>query len=532
MAARGTGLPGAPDPGVTSMVDVSGSAGIGERAAAGALERMRASIDDGMKRFVEPLLDERAKELAAQQVAAGDYSTRLALNPDDQVFNRAVQTAHLAATRTKAEELVDNLAVEHAYDPQAYRQRVGETRTAFLADLPGSIAIEAAAYFDDRAQARGSTLEAATAERGLIEAKQSVDARIKRLEGRMLNLDPGSIEFQMLAVERDDLQTQRVANPAFPYSEDERINDDADFMGRASVAAATRGALAAAEAAGGGLPGQSAANRFLTENILENPALADLDPNVRVGLFDLGIRQVDAHTRAEMEERRAAEAAERARKEAERENYERYQLAVVLGEITSEADIEALTDIDAGQKAGLVAQVRTQRRAERTEQRAAALEVWQPLVAEADAGLISDGEIAGYLESGLIDDTQARTLRVRRSRALRPLMGDVMAPFEDAARRPGAQLRPTAELRARVEADAAAWVAANPESTLNDRLTYGKTLAERYMGGAQAGASGQQRDRNAERTALANERRARAGTPNPMSAAEYDSRRREIDNGR
>ena len=208
------------------------------------------------------------------------------------------------------------------------------------------------------------------------------------------------------------------------------------------------------------------------------------------------------------------------------------RLQVEMGEISRE-QVLADPDLDDNQKASLVRSIGERQRQEAREDRAMGLVVYSELSDQARSGGLMDGEIADHLQAGNITGGQAGTLRRLRSTALRPIISNVMSPFEDAARRPGASLRPTAEMRARAETDAAAWAAANPEATLNDQLAYGRLIADRqFTTGSGGTTAATQTDRNARRAALAEERRRRQGTSNPMAVAEFERRRDEITNGR
>jgi hypothetical protein len=88
---------------------------------------------------------------------------------------------------------------------------------------------------------------------------------------------------------------------------------------------------------------------------------------------------------------------------------------------------------------------------------------------------------------------------------------------------------------ARAEAGAAEWVRANPNTTLEQRLTAGRFYAQRAFGQPSAGrpatpqAAAQGQAARLQALAAERDRLRAAGTP--MSTATYNSRRNEIING-
>ena len=532
MAGAGTGLPSAQPGALTPVADTS-TYGMAERAAADGFNRLRQSVDEGMQRWMQPALNDRAKALAAANAEAQQFEQRFVINPDDEAYNDAIRTAALASTRTSIEDMAETARLDHRYDPDGYQETMAIARSDLLQRVPGWMAVDVGAHFDGRAQAHLTQIRSERAQRDLVRSDADVAARVKRLDARLLNTAPDTIDFVIVSDERRQLQLQRSSNIASNYTPEQMANDDTDIMARAQVAAASRGAIAAAQAAGGGLPGQAAAFRFLDEAVLDNEHLGLLDPQVRAALWGLARQQVDIATRSDMEERRAQAEAERLRDQQARELMGERRLQIELGEI-SRAEVLADPILDDNQKSSLLRSIGERQRQEAREDRAMGLVVYSELSDQARSGGLTDGEIADHLRADNITDGQAGTLRRLRSTALRPIISNIMSPFEDAARRPGASLKPTAEMRARAEAEAATWAAANPESTLNDQLTFGRLIAERQFTNTSGGATtaSSRTDQNARRAALSEERRRRQGTSNPMSAAEFERRRDEITNGR
>ncbi len=536
MAARGTGLPTREAGGVTPLADMSRGFGAAEAATAEGLGRLRASVAAGMQQWLQPQLNEKARQLAAADVEAGRWNLRMAITDDDRAYNDAVKAGALAEKTTQLESWAQETRLQHLYDPEGYAAAVRARRTALFAEdgeVPGWMAMDIGQVFDRQTGAQLDAIRRSRAERDIDRAERGMAASVEAYDRKLLTLDPDSFEFLQVAAQRGTLQLQRSENPAFNYTPEQAALDDAELQAKVQVAAASRGAIAAAEAAGGGLPGQAAAYRYLDDNILNNEALADVDPQMLADLWGAGRQQVDIFTRSDIEERRAQAEADRAAAAAAREAMGDWRLRVEMDEAT-EADILADETLTDAQQASLLRGVRARERRRQTDARVESLASYTGLADTARSGGLTDAEIADAVSGGLISQGQAGTLRRLRSTALRPIIGNVIAPVRDEAGRPGRSLRGTAEIMARAEADAATWAAANPEATLNEQMEFGQSLARRYFAPAtnrptaERGAAGQA----GELRALSEERARRARSGSPMSTAEFNRRRTEIIHGR
>lgn len=543
MAGQGTGLPRGERGGTTPLVDMSRGLGSAEAAAAEGLGRLRQSIAAGMQTWLQPQLNERARQIAAADVEAGRFDLRMAFSEDDRAYNEAVKTGAIASKTGEIDRWVEQARVDHLYDPEGFQEAAAAYRSSLLAQpgsgkgddrsVPGWMAMDLAAAFDQRVTANLGAIRRSRAERDIVRAERGAAAQVEALDKRLLTLDPNSLAFLQTAAERGALQLQRSQNPAFDYTPDQQVLDDAALQAKVHVAVASRGAIAAAKAAGGGLSGQAAGYRFLDDQVLNNDALADIDPQMRVDLWNAGRQQLEIYTRSDIEERRAQAEADRAAAAAAREAMGDWRLRVEMDEAT-EADILADDTLDDAQQASLVRAVRARDRRQRTEARVEGLASYTELADTARSGGLTDGEIADAVGGGLISQGQAGTLRRLRSTALRPMIGNIISPVRDEAGKPGRSLRGTSEIMARAEADAATWAAANPEAPLNEQMEYGRTLASRYFAPsnnrptAERGVAGQ----SGELRALADERNRRARSGSPMTTAEYNRRRTEIIHGR
>lgn len=531
MAIRqGTGLPGGTAGGsLTPLADFSGSAGIGERAAAEALQRIGRVANEAFDQFALPNLREEARVQAGMAVAAGEFDRRTAVTPVGADYNQIIDAGHLAKVSGDIERDVGNLAVQHAYDPDGFTAAAADYRSRLVEQMPRQIVGQAAIQLDRHAAQAESVIRRARAQADIQEGEQALTARVSDLNRRLALAEPGSDDWNFIVEERRGLQDLRQSNPAIVYSPEQRERDDVLAVSLARSAYVARVALTEAAGAGGGYQGAAAAYRFLDEQILNGEEFASLPMSERIEMWTSARGAVEAGLRAEIEERRANEAEARERRTRLAEVRGEWQLRVELGEVTAD-DISNSPELDAGTKAGLLRSLGARNRTERREERESRLEVYRALSDSANAGALSDEEIAENLSAELITAGQAITLRTLRSRTFRPLVSDVMAPVRDALGRPGASLRGRNEILAQAEAAAAEWAQANPTASLADRLAYGQQLSQRFLGGAQQQMTPQQAAQGvaAQLAALDDERRRRESTGNRMTQSEYNRRRQEI----
>lgn len=113
-------------------------------------------------------------------------------------------------------------------------------------------------------------------------------------------------------------------------------------------------------------------------------------------------------------------------------------------------------------------------------ERAGAVATYREYSDAADAGTLSEGEIAEALHAGFITPGKARTLAAKRDKSLKPVIEDVMAPVKDAGSKGG---RRPSEVKTSIAEEAAAiWAARNPGATLDERLKAGAAIAQRVYG--------------------------------------------------
>ncbi|WP_343829202.1 hypothetical protein [Brevundimonas olei] len=480
---------------------------------------------------------EGTREYRAPRFAFGDVA---------QARQRAVETAYEARVRQDVDARLGELRREFRYDPQGYEAKAQEVVSGFIQGAPPEFAVAVESYAQTKSRDGLSWVADQRAARDEQETVQALGVRIATLDERVIALasQPGGTEkpeyIEALA-ERAALQDQRATNPAFLYSDEQRAVDDDKLDNAVLGASVSRSAIEAYADGGKGQVGYAAATRFLNEEVLNGEAFKDLQPEARQRIYRDAMGQLRDYAAVDREERRAEEQAEREARAARRETVGDYRLRILLGEVT-EADIladDSLTDTD---KAGLVnsarAQVRRQQADARTTtalEKANAREIYGGFRDQAQAGTLTQSELADALNSGLITQGQATTLRTLNDRTLKPVVEDVLAPVRDAAKAPGRSIRGNAAAMVVAEEAAAQFVRANPDLTLEQRLAGGRAIAERVLGGAAQGRPQTQQNVNTERTAqlsaLSAERTRRQQQGRPMSTAEYNRRRTEILHG-
>lgn len=494
------------------------------------------------EKAAEPNLLRRAAEMGAAEgveaVRTGELSPMnpFASGKFAEARIQARQSSFLAGIRTDIDRREAEVRNDHRYDPEAYQAQIDRVVSTFIQGAPPEFAVDVETYARGKAQSGFAAVAQARTQRDDAETVQGLATRAATLSETMIALAANgqreTPEFAAAQAEHAEIQSLRAGNPAVLYSEDQRLADDDKLTDDIMIADLTRVAMERYSDGGRGQPGFAAASRFLRDEVLEGEAFKDIDPGRLRRMYSESVRQVQAFSQADREEQRAEAEAERARRAEQREIVGDLRLGILMGEVTEQAIMER-TDIDDTAKAGLVRAVRTEQTRRTTEAKAlAAIEtqgrvaIYTGLRDDAAAGTLSNSEIADALNAELITPGQAQTLRTQRDRTLRPVIDEVMAPVLDAADRPGR--RGTQEQRAMAERHATNWARENPNSSFEDRVNFGRFIAETVYGGgaSRPGASSQGGGAgsvSARLSALAAEK-ARTNMPQ----AEYNRRRLEI----
>ena len=452
----------------------------------------------------------------------------------------ALQSAYTARVRTDFDTREAQVRQQFRYEPEQYEAEMARVRSGFIQGAPPEFAVDVETYANERS-ARG--LEAVSGARVVRDDQEVVQALSVRHAALTENLiamaanrtDPLSAEWLATVAEHTMLQDQREANPAILYSTEQRIADDEKLGDSMMLATINRNAVETYNDSGRGLAGYAAAVRFLDEELLNGDFAADVEPGRLAKMHRDAVTELRAFSAADREERRVAEEQDRQRAAATRDERDSLILAASLGELT-EAEVLANTSLDDAAKTRVLGAIRARESRDRTEQRAAtAAEAlantthYNTLRDDAQAGTLNAAELADDVAAGFISPGRAQTLRTMNDRTLRPLVDDVMAPVRDAGER-RRRLVPDYNVRvAAAEEGAAAWVRANPNATLEQRLQAGRWYAERHFGAAAnspaaggAAAGGGADQARIARIAAVNadiRARAQAGRPYPPDVA-------------
>lgn len=459
---------------------------------------------------------------------------------------RALETAYDARLRQDVDTRIGELRREFRYQPEQYEARAREVVSGFIQGAPPEFAVAVEGYAQTKAREGLAWVADQRSVRDEQETVQAIGVRVATLDERIIALasQPGGTEkpeYLEALGERAAMQNERAANPAILYSDDQRALDDDKLDNAVLGASVSRTAIETYSSSGRGQPGYAAAMRLLNEEVLNGEAFANLKPEARQRVYRDAAAQLRDYAAVDREERKVEEERERIARAERREAVGDYRLRILLGEAT-EADVLADASLSDTDKAGLVGSARAQVRRERADARAvAALEaanargIYAEFRDQANAGTLSQSEIADGLNSGQITQGQAATLRDLNDRQLKPIIDDVLAPVRDAARAPGRSTRGNAAQMVVAERAATLWTRQNPEATLEQRLVAGRVIAERVFGGAAQGRPQTQQNvdnaKAASLSALSAERTRRQQAGRPMSSAEYNRRRNEIMHG-
>jgi hypothetical protein len=529
--ARGTGLPGIEEAGLTPLVDMTGAAAPFAELA-NEITRTAATVG----RAADKVADEVGEARAERDALAGEFERDPWWVPGSTGHNEAIAAAQYAKISEGFEADLETAAIQHAYDIDGFNVAVADIRSSYVnGGVPRDIVLAIAQGIDKRTGDLRSRVAGASEELRRRETVRSVETKIASLDERLITLgsEPGgdaSEAYQDALEERFDYQDMRMRNPAFVYSEAERMVDDEKLEDAITTAKIVTAATEAYRAAGGGMAGLAQGMRFLDENLLNGEEFADVAPERRQRLFRDSRKHLMDYSAADREERRATEEQERIDRSERRERVGEVRLQIALGEITSEEQITGRDDLDPADKASLVRGFRSQTRSEAAAERTADREAYGEYRDRALAGTLTDAAVAEGVEAGVLDAGEGRTLRGLRDNGLKPVVSDVMAPFEDEARRPGrSSLRAINEKRARAEEEAIAWARAHPESTIEDRLKAGRLIASRQFAPSPAAATPQRgapsRSQRIAAVAAKIDRARRAGRP--YSLAEQNRMRKE-----
>lgn len=524
---------------ITPQVDLRGG---GDIQTWDRIRAIGARFEEANKPNLIRRAQQRGLEIGAEAAKTGEYNPGFAFGDVGQARVQAAQAGYQAAIRTDIDRRESELRVQYRMDPQGYEQASKEMISGFINGAPPEFAVEVEAYAQDLVGRGFSAISNTRAVRDDQEAAQAMGVRVATLDERLLALagegKVGSPEYIKAWSEREKAQELRARNPAILYSDDQREADDERMNDGVLAASITRMAVESYRAAGGGLPGLAEGQRFLSEEILEGEAFADLSPESRQRIYRDSSSQLRDFSVADREKARAEREEEAAQRAKEREMVADLTLDITMGAGPTEAEIMAREDLSDESKNRLITRRRGYERQQRTERnrvaavtRAAEAEVYTGFSQQAAAGMLDSTELADAVSAGLISRERAATLTGRNDRALRPVVDRVLVPSRDISGGPGQRSRRDRNERAMEAEDLAVeWARANPNATPTEQIAAGREIAQAVYGQSGAGrpANQQTRDRDNDAALRAVDEDFRAGR---ISASERRRRRQEIMNG-
>lgn len=480
--------------------------------------------------------------IAAGEAAPKDNLLQTMFGGDIQAARmQARETAFMARTRGDIDVRLGEARREHRYDPDAFARVSEEIINGFIDGAPPEWTVDVGTYVRGKASDLQAVVSEQRAMRDEQEVTQATTVRANTLQDRLVALasegKTQTMEYLQASAEYGALQNERQDNPAILYSEDQRLADDEKLDGMVLGATASRGAVETYTENGRGLVGFAAAARFMNDEVLNGEAFAELNPEDRQRIYRDGMSQLRDYAAVDREEEKVRTEQEREQREAQRARRDELRLDILTGGI-DESAIRGDAGLDDASKATLINLVHGQeRRAQQDAVRDAALErseardVYQGYADQAHAGTLTAAELADAREGGLITAGQMTTLRVLNDKTLKPIADDVLAPSRERAR----GRRNTSRSMMIAEQAATLWARANPEATLEQRLTAGNVIRDRAFGGPAMGApvSGQAAAQGvAARVQAVNaDIAARRAAGRPYSTAEANRLRREAQNG-
>ncbi|WP_433942725.1 transglycosylase SLT domain-containing protein [Brevundimonas diminuta] len=250
MAGAGTGLPGSRGDVATTPANMN-SMGAAAEASADALFRIQRGFQN-LVDAIEPAAQQAAQTLAEQDVQAGQFRQRAAITGADVAYNRAMREGTLARLGNARDNDLDQMRLEHAFDPEAFQKAASEYRSSSLnAAVPAALAVDWAADFDRRSQSILSTIRTARANRDLEESKGALTARRERLVKDMVESAGGRDLAQVLSdpltasalAELGTVHDELSANLAFGISTEESDAMRASDLARVKAGAVSSGLL-------------------------------------------------------------------------------------------------------------------------------------------------------------------------------------------------------------------------------------------------------------------------------------------------
>lgn len=324
---------------ISAQVDVTRSAGVGQRAAAAAFSQAAGTFQD--------------------------------LTSMGAAYGKAVNDGAKAEIRSAVDADFSKLAADHAVDPEGFTKAAAEARTAIIKATEPRLAQVAGSYVDQVAAEHSARIYQARVKADTDGAKQALQDRKGVLEGKMA------------AFQREGAAALTTPEYAATFSEyAETVNSLGNPIYGSSPAwataeieqAQTRGKIGAALAGAKDVytsSGVAGAKKFI-EDTVNDPAL-NLSQNDRQQLENSAKEEINLLHEADREAERERKAAEDEVRAKQNDRADDLMLNAFLGSTSQSAVMAAMKNDEITERQGLrvLQAIKAKARADRAEQRAA-----------------------------------------------------------------------------------------------------------------------------------------------------------------
>lgn len=324
---------------ISPLVDMTRSAGIGQRAAAQAW----GAVSD-----------------------VADQATNLLAH-----YGEAVNAGETAKIRTAVDQDYAQLAAEHSGDPDSFREKAASMRSEILERVPSRMANVAGAYIDHVTGQHQTALVRQKVELDTADAKAALTDRKGVLEAKLAGFErqgPDALQTpEYMATFGEYSDTLRsLGNPIYGSTLRQAEAQIEVAQTRAKV-----GAVLSTARDVYAKSGMAPAKQFIEDTVNSsdlNLSLAD-----RQALENRAKEEINLINQAAIEKEREAKEAERAKKDAQRDKTDDFLLDAFMGGATQAGVMAAIKadEITEGQGVRILQAIKSKQRADAAEQRMA-----------------------------------------------------------------------------------------------------------------------------------------------------------------
>lgn len=304
---------------ISAQVDVTRSAGVGQRAAAAAFSQ-----------------------------AAGTFQDLTNLGA---AYGKAVNDGEKAKIRSAVDQDFVKLAADHAADPEGFAKATAEARSRIIEAAPHRLAQVAAGYVDQVAAEHAASIYQERVKADTAGAKQALQERKGVLEGKLAGFQrqgPAALETPEYASAFSEYAetVQALGNPIYGSSKAWADAEVEQAQTRGKVGAGLTMAREIYES--GGL---AAAKKFI-EDTVNDPTL-NLSLNDRQQLENAAKEEINLLNQAAVEAERKQREEETAKRLAQSERTDDLMLDAFMGNVTRGAVMDAMKNDEISEKQGL-----------------------------------------------------------------------------------------------------------------------------------------------------------------------------------